>query len=540
MFTVVLAIAYHLYPALNKKKPLILLISGWLYFLTAIRVAGSTIHPPEARAYTTIGTIMIVGLLIYYYVSKDSGLKGIRTNHLKILLWTLFITTFLFIAISTSFRYLTFMAPAFDFGIFTQMFEYMRTTGLPNTTVERDILLSHFAVHLSPVYYLILPIYMLFPSPITLQVMQALIVSAGIFPLYKLCRQKELQNIITLFILVTFAFYPALSGGCMYDIHENMFLTVFLLWLFYFLEKAEGNPRCWLYVLIFSALTFTVKEDAPIYIAVIGLYVIFNKKKVKEGALLFITAVIYFAFAIWFLGQYGQGVMLNSRFGIYAGDDGFTGLIKTILTNPFYIIKESMTESKVLYIMRMLLPLAFLPLLNKKPSGLILIIPFILKNLMPSWIYQHDIGFQYNFGNCAIFFYLFVMNVTELKSIKLKKFALIFAATASIFMFNAEMLRRLDIVERYRDNEESNAILREVLAEIPKDKSVSASTFFVPHLYQNKELYELRNNERETDYIIIDLRFAAENEALIQQYKDKGYEVKSLNEGLIAILSINR
>lgn len=41
------------------------------------------------------------------------------------------------------------------------------------TTCERDRVLSHFAVHVSPIYYLFLPFYALFPSPVTLEVLQA-------------------------------------------------------------------------------------------------------------------------------------------------------------------------------------------------------------------------------------------------------------------------------------------------------------------------------------------------------------------------------
>ena len=39
-------------------------------------------------------------------------------------------------------------------------------TGLPDVSCERDVLMSHFAVHISPIYYLLLPFYALFPSPL--------------------------------------------------------------------------------------------------------------------------------------------------------------------------------------------------------------------------------------------------------------------------------------------------------------------------------------------------------------------------------------
>lgn len=67
-----------------------------------------------------------------------------------------------FTALAMSLRYYKLCTPAFDFGIFTQMFENMKDGLGPVTTVERNYELSHFAVHFSPAYYLMLPFYMLF------------------------------------------------------------------------------------------------------------------------------------------------------------------------------------------------------------------------------------------------------------------------------------------------------------------------------------------------------------------------------------------
>ena len=59
----------------------------------------------------------------------------------------------------TCLRYLTFSSPNYDFGLFCNMFYNMAESGLPMVTSERDMLLSHFAVHISPVYYLLLPFF---------------------------------------------------------------------------------------------------------------------------------------------------------------------------------------------------------------------------------------------------------------------------------------------------------------------------------------------------------------------------------------------
>ena len=65
-------------------------------------------------------------------------------------------------------RLLIYTSPNFDFGIFCNIYYNLKESFQPLSTCERDKLLSHFAVHFSPILYLLLPIYYVFPSNITL------------------------------------------------------------------------------------------------------------------------------------------------------------------------------------------------------------------------------------------------------------------------------------------------------------------------------------------------------------------------------------
>lgn len=146
---------------------------------------------------------------------------------------------FLFTASMTILRYRLNYASAYDFGIFSQMYYYMDKGLTPLTTCERDGLLSHFAVHLSPVFYVLLPFYKLVPRPETLLVLQALLVISGIIPLCLLTRFLRFTRLQTLCFGLMYCAYPAFMGGCFYDFHENKFLTVIILWTMYFLETGR-------------------------------------------------------------------------------------------------------------------------------------------------------------------------------------------------------------------------------------------------------------------------------------------------------------
>ena len=521
-----------IFPKLKRNAPFLLFISGLVYFLCVIH----TTHPD---IYYALGALAVMGAITIYMTSQSGRLPGLSSHKLKIILIVLFSGLALFIGIITVFRYLAFNSACFDFGIFTQMFEYMRTTGIPYTTCERDELLSHFSVHISPVFYFILPFYMIFPSPITLQVIQAIVVASAIFPLYLLCRHKKLPNIVTLFVLVTFTFYPPLAGGTMFDIHENMFLTAFILWLLYFIEKTDEDEKWQIGVFVSAFLIFSVKELAPIDVAVIALYVIFGKKKTKLGLKLLAVSIAGFVFSLWLLKEFGNGVMADSRLGVYAEGGSMPDVIRAVLLNPSFVLKEMFKEEKLIYIVRMMLPLSLLPFISKKGANYILLIPCILMNLMPNWPYQYEIGFHYNFSNCALFFYLFIINYCDINpnSLKIKKFVLVFSMTASLLMFTTEIWIKRDLIKTYNENAENLTIMRETIAEVPKDASVAASTFFVPHLYKNKILYDFNDVDKEvnrgTRYIVLDIRGGDE---LIYQLEGRGYSVKRKHDNLIAIM----
>jgi hypothetical protein len=108
--------------------------------------------------------------------------------------------------------------------------------------------------------------------------------------------------------------------------------------------------------------------------------------------------------------------------------------------------------------------------------------------------------------------------------------------TASIFLFTSEMWGRSSIIDNYKQYESKNAVIRRVLyEEVPVGVSVSASSYFIPHLYKIKELHELSDDRRDTDYIVIDIRSDG-NLPLIEKYEAKGYEITIMHEKMIAVM----
>ncbi|MCH5197565.1 MAG: DUF2079 domain-containing protein [Oscillospiraceae bacterium] len=424
--------------------------------------------------------------------------------------------------------YRTYRTPCFDFGLFAQMFYYMKETGRCLITCERDKLLSHFAVHFSPIYYLLLPLYFILPSPCTLLVSQAFIVASAAIPLMLLCRHFKLSDTAALIFVSLLILYPSFMGGCFWYLHENCFLTPLLLWLMYFFEKDRFG-----FIAAFALLTLFVKEDAAVYVAVVSLYYIFAKKNYKCSATVFLFSVVYFVVVTKCMNAFGEGIMSNSRYGNYIYDGGgLFSVIKAVLQNPAYAVLQIFTQEKLIFMLQMLVGLSFLPFAVKKPSKLLLFIPLVLVNLMTSYSYQFDIGFQYTFGSGALLFYLAVSNYSDLGENRNK--LLCSAVLSSLILFSGGYLKKTSALFEAENNRQTAEIIDEALALIPDDASVLASTFLLANVSQRKELYEIERTSHRAEYIAGDLRNG--RVFPMEEYLNEGYEIIFYEEGIVAVL----
>lgn len=433
------------------------------------------------------------------------------------------------------FRYLTFSAPNFDFGIFCNMFYNMKETGLPFVTCERDELLSHFAVHLSPIYYLILPFYFVFPSPVTLQVAQSLILAAGVLPVALLGKELGLSPKTRMASVILYAFYPLLSTGTFYDLHENCFLPFFLLMTFYCFEKKQ-----WIPMYVSAICVLAVKEDAAVYLVVFALYLLLSRRKPLHGLLLLALSVGYFFLAVYLINTYGTGVMTDSRYGnlIYDAKDGFWGIVKTALVNPGYLLVQSiknrdgLTLDKVFYLIELFFPLGLLPFCTNKPSRWLLLTPVLL-NVLTTYPYQYQNGFQYHFGITAFLFYAMMLNLGDL-ALPTRRTVLAVALTACLCLYLCLVPQRADhYVSDWRQNRARYERIEEILDTVPADASVITSSFLLPHLANRATVYEVayHDDEVRADYVVLN----ASDESYVRRYRAQGYAVEQ-EDDLIVIL----
>lgn len=466
----------------------------------------------------------------------------------------------LFISLFLMGRYLvyrvwTFSTPTYDFGLFNQMFSYMARSGQPLTTLERDGLVSHFAVHFAPLFYVFLPFYKLLPTPECLQILQLLTVASGAIPLWLILRDLKLSQVEQALFTALYLLQPGILLASSYDLHENCFYAPLSLWLLYCLLKGK---IAWSFLP--ASLLLLVKEDAALYVVSAAIWLFFwrgretdadHPRQLRRHRLwalaLAAEAVIAFVLIANFLNSQGYGVM-SYRFAALDqyGIGGFSGILRSCFQNPANILGVMFGESKFSYLASLSLTLGLLALSQVNNRHYLLFLPLLVMNLATTYPYQYRLDFQYGYGSHAFLIVAALLAYVgirqpEMESTKfglstqikwqralatgLLVFQLLAACTVSVnYLLEADYLRQsyLEEPERYQS-------IARTLGELPRDKVIASNPFLTTHLADCLELYDLEHSEsltkgREADILVFYKEEQTKTEKeVIDYYRQKGY-----------------
>ena len=445
-----------------------------------------------------------------------------------------------YLSIVVVYKVKTFDGSTFDIGIFSQMFHRMSTDLTAITTLERDRVLSHFAVHISPIFYLMLPFYKFLPHVETLEVLQIWVVFSAVIPLRLLLKRLNLSKPINSLIIAWFVLIPVMTTAGGYHLHENCFLVPLIIWLFYFIVSEQK----WKILLVTLLLLF-VKEDAFIYVVSIGLYFLFQKRfslssQTKKWIILadFMLPVLYFALGLYLLNTYGEGGMV-SRFEPYLleGENGILSVLKNLILHPTYVFSKLLIAKKLGYLFFVLAPLVFLPLVQRTWSNYLLSLPLIVINLLPDWPYQYDIGFQYSYGSQTLLFIMALLALEDLKEHKFIKEKTTLAMVTVGIIMSGTLLHHFTHnwsfnIGYYFEHKEKFDTMRYTLESLPEEASVVTEGGYTPALRNHQYLYDIfYHNDKKADdsidYIVIPREQKGNNKVydpIIESYESLGYK----------------
>ena len=315
----------------------------------------------------------------------------------------------------TCLKHYTFSSYPWDLGIFNQAFYSTLHGKLFYYTVENYVNVegSYFAIHFSPILFLLIPFYAINPRPETLLILQSCILALGALPLYLLAREVMKDKKSAFLTGLVYLLYPAIHGANWFDFHQQAFYPFLMFSMYYFFIKKRWIP----YTLL-TFLTLMVMEWSAFMVILLAANLLlmefgsnFYKSLKDKGISAFIrylvtkresiilTSTALLGVAWWYFVSYLQGLFpLNptfkqviraiSTFRMLFG--GERGDFQPLFSIPQYVLMYPQRafdallfdyHIKFLYIVLLLGPLLFIPLRSRLfLSVVILLIPCLLAN----------------------------------------------------------------------------------------------------------------------------------------------------------------
>ena len=248
---------------------------------------------------------------------------------------------------------------------------------------------THISHHFDPILVFISPILAICNRAETLIVFQAAWVASGAIPLYLLGKHKMGNPLFGIALSIVYLFHPAVHGPNMYDFHSIVLAFPVLLWCMYCLEAERIKTY-----FAFIALLFLIREDTPALAAIMALYLIISGRLYRVAAITILLAAVYGLFVN--LVIMADSHSYSSYFGGIKLEDHYpaSSILISLLTSPGSVIKYALGEERILYILKLFIPIMLLPLFSKKHY--ILFVWGLATTFFSSWIGFIRLGTQYS------------------------------------------------------------------------------------------------------------------------------------------------
>lgn len=354
--------------------------------------------------------------------------------------------------------------------------------------------LSLFGEHFDPLQLSIVPLYFIAPSPVTLLVVQALIIALGAVPVYWMARQR-LAGDIRLWAVFPIAYlmFAPLRAVNRFDYHPGALAVTPFLFALYFMERSR-----WTIMILFLVMAGLLKENMPAAGVTVGLYLIVAKRRRLLGTIVALSFGLWFYAGItWIIPAFnprGYGYFHN-----YAGmGDSISGILASVVLAPGSFITALLTRAgwKLNYILGLFGPLGFLPFLS--PEGLFLGLPFLAQHLLATTLPQVSLQTHNVAEVVAFVFFGAIIGAGRFlawapRAARLGAWAHARVSTLlAIVLWSATFLfagwSEVSYLRGYPSTVRAET-LRAALQLIPPDASVAAPDRVLPHLTHRRHLY---------------------------------------------------
>ncbi len=295
-------------------------------------------------------------------------------------------------------RHRLFQSGATDLGIYHQIV-WMISRGKPafSTLGQWYFLGDHF----NPILYVISPLMWIHPGPETLLWVQVIALASSALILFQYARSKWESPWNACGLALAFLLYAPASLVALDDFHPEVLAIPLLLCAACALERKKFLAY-WITVV----LAICCKENVALVIAALGVGQLMRKQwRIGSATLLVGVAASYLTTQVVIPGFRGHAY--HQAFFYYSYGHFLPEAAIYLLRHPSLVVRRLLENQSRLYLVQLLLPMVFLPVLS--PVSLLPALPTFSLNLMSDWLATRMITFHYT-ALMIPFFWLAVVN----------------------------------------------------------------------------------------------------------------------------------
>lgn len=510
-----------------KENPSIYFIKTARYFAYIIPLELLAFFLPLGKSwvgqFSDFFQIFVLGLgltLGLYFVLVEPFLKSVMYLNLKkrkwdFLPWVIVVFGFLIYGLASWLEFNNLGYPIKDVTVFDQAIWHLSHFQIPESTVRN--ISNLWGDHFHPILILLAPLYWLKSDVRVLLLAQALLISLGAWPIYQIAKFKLKSHFLAFTFAFCWLFYLGIQHALSFGFYPETLAITFLGYAIYFIIK----DRKWLF-LLFALLAMMCKENIALYIFALSVYFFFFERK-KIGLISGAVSLIWFALAPKIVAHIG-GAYIYFFYGQLG--QNFIGVVKTILTNPVYVLKTMINPAvKVDTMLYFFMPLAFLPFLT---PFFIVLLPNLAEKFLSSNPLLWQMGFHYAAGISTFLFVGAIYGAEKIlkknyfKKIPVNKIAfmgtLILMLNFLVFLHASGPLSSL-----FRKNYWKSSLDPEITVAykyIPNDASLSVQNTLGPGLGHREKIYLWDENPAKGDYILLSWKYSTYPLSSVKTYKE--------------------
>jgi uncharacterized membrane protein len=404
----------------------------------------------------------------------------------------LYASIFSFVTVT---RHFAFRTHALDLGYYVQLTWNLAQGHGPYVSLPE---MHAWGDHLSPIVYLFVPAFWLMPSATVLLVGQSVLLALGALPVFGIARHRFQDERPAAALAILYLLNPSLHGINVRDFHAAALAIPLLLAAIYFAEV--GRP--WLFVLA-TVLTLMCREDAALPVMGLGVWLALSQRRWLAGGAIALGALTLLAVEVrWVIPYFRQEPY--AHLGRYAHLGQSLGeIILTLVTHPLRTVGGLLTVRRLVYLVALLAPLGFLPLLGAR--DLLGALPALAQNLLSSdpILYYHRTQYQ-----AFVLPFLILAAIAGYSRLAARRggrwpVAILVVAFAASLGLASSLANDLAVARWWLSAEQRAAYT--VLAQVPPAASIATQDRYVPHLSTRRLATYFPTAIERTEYTLVNL-----------------------------------